>query len=233
MFWYKDPISLDVPCVPERPDSTWWNSAVVSAARRSISDPDCVAVVITGRELKSFARFRIAELLKQAGLQFDGVYLSTSNDTPSFKLRTISTLLQHLPDVTKVVLWEDHAKNLALFTKHLQSLQYTVEPHLVKTSPSTCNLKVASTMTTAERFLDLFITEHELREILPRVDGETAHLLIQTYQKALDMLELKDNLSKALGMLQTATDSRDEEVIRNAVFNAGKYLGLRLPSNHY
>ena len=51
--WWSDPASLLPPCVPEKPGSEWWIASTVSSAKRSISDSDVFAVMMTGRKDQS------------------------------------------------------------------------------------------------------------------------------------------------------------------------------------
>jgi len=75
--WFVNVESLGPPCVPEKPEPNWWVSNTVSAARGAISDQNTWAVLITGR-VDSIFRWRIPELLKAAGLNFDEVHLNSS-----------------------------------------------------------------------------------------------------------------------------------------------------------
>ena len=73
--WWSDPASLLPPCVPEKPGNEWWISSTVGSAKRSISDPDVFSIMMTGRKDQSAFRYRVPELLRQKGLNFDAVHL--------------------------------------------------------------------------------------------------------------------------------------------------------------
>jgi len=64
--------SLGRPCVPDRPDDSWWVGSVVSEARKAIANPNVLAILCTGRPDNLSFRWRVPELLKQKGLDFDG-----------------------------------------------------------------------------------------------------------------------------------------------------------------
>jgi len=136
--WWISSESLNPPCVPIDPSGEWWISKTVSAARASIANPDTYAVMITGRPVKSSFRYRVPELLKSAGLRFDEVYLSDSNNTPAFKIKVINKLLSKFPGVDKVVFWDDNAPYLKRYTKLVEGLGYQVEANLVTVPAMEC-----------------------------------------------------------------------------------------------
>ena len=83
--WWNDVRSLMPPCVPDRPGAKWWVGSTVSSAKQSIGDSDVFAVLSTGRLDRSGFRYRIPELLKQKGLNFDEVHLAPPQGTLNFK----------------------------------------------------------------------------------------------------------------------------------------------------
>lgn len=131
-WWGRDE-SLGPPCVPEKPGPDWWNGAVVAKAKRSISDSDVHAVLITGRIAKF--KQRINTLLRQAGLNFNEVRLSTGKNTEAFKLAAFKDLLAKNPDVTEVEIWEDRSPHLGTFKKFFESVGLKCEAHLIKIKP--------------------------------------------------------------------------------------------------
>jgi len=137
-IWWSDSISLSNPCVPVKPGSTWWNEAIVSAAKRSIADPEVLAILCTGRALQSFARYRVPELLRQRGLTFDAVYLNPSGDTGSFKKTVLLKLLARYPDITVVHIYEDRPHHLAEFCQVIERRGVECIPHLVQEPQPTC-----------------------------------------------------------------------------------------------
>lgn len=132
--WWGDPRSLDEPCVPEKPPGDWWISSTVSQAKQSISDQDVYAVLMTGRMDKRF-RWRVPELLKMAGLNFDEVHLSPggSDNTGYFKANILKGLLRLFPFVDRVQVWDDNTKNLKMFAQIVEAAGKEAVLHPVKT----------------------------------------------------------------------------------------------------
>ena len=131
--WAVEKASLSPPCVPENPGSEWWILSTVAAARKAIADPDTYALLMTGRSDHLF-RWRIPELLKQAGLSFDEVHLNPGGDTGSFKLQTMAKILSRHP-FEKVEIWDDQEKLLRTYLQVLSRYNYRVMTHLVKEKP--------------------------------------------------------------------------------------------------
>lgn len=152
--WWVAPESLNAPCVPDRPGPEWWVQSTVAQARRSIADPNVWAIVCTGRPLRKggFA-YRVPELVHQAGLAFDDIYLSTSHDTPGFKKAVITKITSRYPDITTVHIWEDRANHLDSFIRHVEQLGLVGIPHLVRESSPPALCKVAPNERVASRWL--------------------------------------------------------------------------------
>jgi hypothetical protein len=113
--WWNHVQSLVPPCVPDKPGSDWWVSSTVSQARRSISNPDVYAVLATGRPDQSGLRYRVPELLRGVGLNFDEVHLAPPKGTLAFKKGLISKLLRRYPIIDTVRIWEDRKSHLPEF----------------------------------------------------------------------------------------------------------------------
>lgn len=119
--WWSDPASLLPPCVPEKPGSEWWISPTVSSAKRSISDSDVFAVMMTGRKDQSAFRYRVPELLNQKGLSFDAVHLDRGGgDSLAGKVQTILSYLSRYPFIEVVRIWDDWASHLRKFRQVLE-----------------------------------------------------------------------------------------------------------------
>jgi hypothetical protein len=85
----------------------------VKDAKDSINDLDVWSVMCTGRINTPSLRYRVAELLQEAGLDFDEVYLNGSGSkTLEYKKNLVKGLLQTHPNITRVVVWEDNESNL-------------------------------------------------------------------------------------------------------------------------
>lgn len=118
--WWSDVGSLSEPVVPQIPGPEWWIQNTVSEAQKSIQDPNVHAVVITGRKDRGDLRYRIAEILQSAGLNFDGVYLNNQKDTRSFKIAKLREIIRMNPSIEKVVIWEDRGHHLEFFLDQLK-----------------------------------------------------------------------------------------------------------------
>lgn len=138
--WWSDSISLSDPCVPEKPGGTFWNETVVSSAKTSIASSDVLAILCTGRSQQSFARYRVPELLRQKGLDFDAVYLKpgVSSPTEPYKKGILQKLLDRYPDITGVHIWEDRPHHLAAYCQMVGDLGVPCIPHLIRTPESVC-----------------------------------------------------------------------------------------------
>jgi len=111
--WWAQDVSLSYPCVPTKPTPDWWVNSTVTRAHQSILNPRVWTVLITGRlDGKGGFRYRVPELLKQVGLNFDGVYLNDDQDTAQFKAKTVSSLLTRFPHIETVRMWDDQDKNM-------------------------------------------------------------------------------------------------------------------------
>jgi hypothetical protein len=125
--WWSDIASLSDPCVPEQPGPEWWISSTINSAKNSISNPDIFALMMTGRKDNSAFRYRVPELLEQAGLGFDAVHLSETGDAMAGKINTAIKYLRKYPFIKKVKIWDDRTSHLRHFKDTLESLGYEVE----------------------------------------------------------------------------------------------------------
>ena len=134
--WYSDPMTLSEPHVPQKPGSDWWNGQLVAQAKKSIASQSVYAVMMTGRSGRNGAfRFRIAELLKQAGLNFDEVHLSNGGSTVDWKVGKILQILDRHPSIAHVRVWDDRGKHLPEFEKAVKSKDRGFTGKLVKIAP--------------------------------------------------------------------------------------------------
>lgn len=129
--WFMSEASLGQPCVPNRPKADWWILPNVIAAKKSLARPDVITALVTGRSSKvPYFRWRVPELLGQAGLDFDFVHLNPTSDTPTFKANLISELtLDH--KVSVVHLWDDFKPNMVKVSSALDTLGVPFVAHLV------------------------------------------------------------------------------------------------------
>lgn len=138
--WWRDSLSLSAPCVPDRPGSGWWNEPVVAAAKASISNSEVLAVLCTGRSLKSFARYRVSELLRQKGLLFDEVLLNPEGSTSSFKKSVLLKKLALYPDLEAVHIYEDRLNHLAEFCRLVEAQGVACIPHPIRERRTRCEV---------------------------------------------------------------------------------------------
>ena len=133
--WFGKPESLGRPYVPEVPDAGWWNETVVERAKRDIANENTLTVLITGRDQRKFT-VRVKELLEQAGLAFDHVFLNPGDeDTGPYKLRVLTTLMEDHLSVRNVDIWEDSEENIRLLSDYTESRGRAAFPHLVTVPP--------------------------------------------------------------------------------------------------
>jgi hypothetical protein len=135
--WFIDEQSLSPPCVPERPGAKWWINSTVRAARKAIADQDTYAILCTGR-VDQFFRWRIPEILRGAGLNFDEVHLSPGGGpqaTGGFKRKVFRDILRRYPFIHHVELWDDNRTLLQSYIQMLKKDGYKVTAHPVKVPP--------------------------------------------------------------------------------------------------
>ena len=132
--WWRSAKSLDPPCVPKKPDSSWWNDAVVSQAKRAAADTKTLTVLLTGRWAQNF-RPRVGELLKQKGLAFDQMLLPASPGALPFKKAVLSKVIDDYPEVKTVEVWDDHPEHTKIFHSMLSKDGRTVHINNVSVKP--------------------------------------------------------------------------------------------------
>lgn len=136
-YWFNEPISLSDPFIPVKPDASYWHGRVVRSAKESISDPTTLALMCTGRPNSNGAmRYRVAELLKYAGLDFDLVDLKQgTGSTAQYKAKLVFELLKKYPNIRSVSVWEDTKENLDAIENVCRKLSVEFHPHIVKGDP--------------------------------------------------------------------------------------------------
>jgi superoxide dismutase/predicted kinase len=143
--WWLEERSLTLPCVPDVPGSDWWNGAVVADAKRSISDPNVYAILVTGRSDRVF-RWRIPELLKDAGLKFDAVFLNPGGSVPAFKTDVVKRVLGRYRFIEHVKVWDDSTDNHTALRREVegQGLAYTGVQPKIKAMTVDCDEDMAT-----------------------------------------------------------------------------------------
>ncbi|KAJ1969710.1 hypothetical protein IWQ62_000450 [Dispira parvispora] len=139
--WYHDPRTLSPPYVVPRMGD--YNPLVLAEARRSLADPQCLTVLLTGRNDKKF-RTSLNAILRKARLHFDIVFLKdvpsifTHENRPSwdespaspiaivptfsYKTLVIDLLLDAFPSVKDLHIWEDRTHHRQRFRSYAQRL---------------------------------------------------------------------------------------------------------------
>lgn len=136
--WVAEAISLGEPFIPINPGLEYWFNGVVASAKKSIASMDTFAIMCTGRPNTNGAlRYRIAELLNMAGLDFDEVHLNPAPGGPTslYKAKLVFELLKKYPNIKSVSVWEDTQKNLDAIERVCDAMSVEFLPHLIKENP--------------------------------------------------------------------------------------------------
>jgi hypothetical protein len=133
--FYLHQDSLGRPCVPDHPDDSWWIGSVVIEARKALTDPFARAVLCTGRVDNLSFRWRVPELLKQKGLDFDGVFLNRKSSVKEHKASTVKQILVKIPSIKVVKMWDDDQKNLDAVEAVVTTSGMQFESHLIRSTP--------------------------------------------------------------------------------------------------
>ncbi|KAG2224872.1 hypothetical protein INT45_008054 [Circinella minor] len=140
--WWRDIRSLELGDQVEA--SNWegfWNPHILQQARESIKDPKVLTVVLTGRRVHPFNKV-VPRMLTAQNLQFDMVCMrpdpeiehdpSVFNSTMDFKQAFILNMLDKVPSLERVVMWDDrfhHVKRFRTFLDHLRNPSHSRAPH--------------------------------------------------------------------------------------------------------
>ncbi|CAG8439758.1 12093_t:CDS:2 [Ambispora leptoticha] len=146
--WFQDSRSLDTTSFPEKISwRSWWNETTVSYVRQSVSDPNALTVLLTGRLYSTFHE-RIKSILSPQNLFFDVISLKpddakiqwellyqqsqlsekfkgkvtgipVNHTTMTYKKALIQGLVEHHPSVREISIWEDRRKHISQFKKFL------------------------------------------------------------------------------------------------------------------
>ena len=144
--WFAEVVSLSDPFIPINPGSDYWFNGVVASAKKSIASMDTFAIMCTGRPNTNGAlRYRVAELLKVAGLDFDEVHLNPApgGSTSQYKAKLVFELLKRYPNIKSVSVWEDTQENLDAIHKVCNSLGIDFHPILITPNPYPIEDKVS------------------------------------------------------------------------------------------
>lgn len=149
--WWRDIRSLDLGSSASLEANGWkgyWNETIVESARKDIADPNTMTIVLTGRRHHPFHKI-VPAMLKSKKLAFDLVGLrpdpesitehhwevsaegkleydlagSVFISTMHFKTCLILYLLNSIPSLAHVVMWDDRIHHVRRFEEYLKILQ--------------------------------------------------------------------------------------------------------------
>ncbi|KAG0173673.1 hypothetical protein DFQ28_007986 [Apophysomyces sp. BC1034] len=144
--WWRDVRSLQLG--EKMQGIAWegyWNEDVVEEAREAIEDPDTMAILLTGRRYHPFHQV-IPSMLEAKSLDFDLIGLrpdperehackwtghddlvynppSVFSSTMQFKQRFITHLLQRVPSLRQIRMWDDRKRHVHTFLVFLEALE--------------------------------------------------------------------------------------------------------------
>jgi hypothetical protein len=99
-------------------------------------------MLATGR-IDAIFRWRVPELLKQAGLDFEEVNLAPGGSTLSFKIGLLKKVLRRYPFIKVVHIWDDRKEHLRSFDTALSPyVEVKLHPVTVKAKPAECDVSV-------------------------------------------------------------------------------------------
>ncbi|KAI9253670.1 hypothetical protein EDC94DRAFT_546394 [Helicostylum pulchrum] len=137
--WWRDIRSLQVDAL----DSQWkgfWNEDIVSQVKQSMLDPTHMTVLLTGRRYHPFHQL-IESVLAAKGLRFDVVGLrpdpaqvfeqnqfmfnfepNVFATTMEFKTCFLVQMLQNVPTLKNIVMWDDRTAHIGAFRNYLKMM---------------------------------------------------------------------------------------------------------------
>ncbi|KAI7870925.1 hypothetical protein BDF14DRAFT_1766290 [Spinellus fusiger] len=152
--WWRDIRSLELGSPEALKEAGWhgfWNEDIVEQVRRSMKDPLTMTVLLTGRRHNPFYSI-LCSILSSKGLWFDIIGLrpdpvtastpiSTSlgashqliyhqeasvfSSTMTFKYAFLNNVLDNVPSISRVEMWDDRSKHVKQFGIFLHQLQKT------------------------------------------------------------------------------------------------------------
>lgn len=98
---------LSPESLPENPKDSDWNLEIVYKAQELCSNPNVYCVMMTGRIGEVF-KDRVDRLLLNRNLIFaETHYNDFGGDTAEYKINTIRNIIDKLPNVQQLTMWED------------------------------------------------------------------------------------------------------------------------------
>ncbi|KAI9497651.1 hypothetical protein BDB00DRAFT_803491 [Zychaea mexicana] len=133
--WWRDVRSLELG--EEVEASGWegyWNPSILKEAHASIKNPNVLTVVLTGRRVHPFHKI-LPRMLASQNLAFDMVCMrpdpeiehgpSVFSSTMDFKQAYILNMLEKVPSLNRVVMWDDRLHHVKRFRTFLDNLRHS------------------------------------------------------------------------------------------------------------
>lgn len=112
---------MDPKSIPEKPLNSDWNLEIVLKAQELCSNPNVLCVMMTGRADEIF-RNKIDKILKQRNLLFFETFYKPPNiETAQFKIDRIYDFFDRMPQIEKLVMWDDDAEKIQAYTQEFQN----------------------------------------------------------------------------------------------------------------
>ncbi|KAI9020921.1 hypothetical protein CLU79DRAFT_719680 [Phycomyces nitens] len=142
--WWRDYRSLELGPFEELEEKAWdgyWNEGVVEQAREAIADENSLTVMLTGRRHHPFHSI-VHSILKSKGLFFDAIGLRPDPEdkepdnsglmynvmpnvfetTMSFKSSFIINMLENVPSLQNIIMWDDRPAHVDAFSIYINDL---------------------------------------------------------------------------------------------------------------
>lgn len=128
--WWSSPDSLQEPYVLPGQESKL-ALPTVSKAKQSLRDKNVVSAVVTGRRDVPGMERRIKQLLAKLGIEMQVFLKPRQMQTAEYKADKVEELVGKLPEVDKVVMWDDWVDNLNAVKQRVASSGVSFVPKLV------------------------------------------------------------------------------------------------------
>jgi len=236
--WFQNTLTLDDKYV----QGVTFNKVVVDEVNKSMTEPDSVTVLLTGRT-DAFTG-QIKKLVDDAGMEFEEYGLKPRSDfnpelTFGFKTRYINELIAKYNPV-KIEMWEDRPKHAQRFKELLDTIGIDNEIHEV-TIPETASIidpalerelvsKLIADPRAGKKQAKKFNQQHDKKqkkEKKPSFWG--AYLDSESYNKVLQEIgsEIPDNWKKYLHHMTITLGTPKTDPIKSFIEkNRGKVFEL-------
>ena len=113
---------LSPESIPDNPKSSDWNLDIVYRAQELCSNPQVYCVMMTGRVGDHF-REKIDGLLKNNNIFFAETYYNEfGGDTAEYKMKAIKNIIDKLPNVQKLIMWDDSEEKIKKYTEEFSDI---------------------------------------------------------------------------------------------------------------